>query len=62
LAHYEVQRRHLPLFNRTELVVIEDSGHTMFGENTEKSLEILRRYLAEPRELAIVPKTGNTMP
>jgi proline iminopeptidase len=43
----EVQRQNVGLFANAELAVIEDAGHTMFGERPEASLAVLRRYLAE---------------
>jgi len=43
----DVQRQNLSLFANAELAVVEDAGHTMFGERPEASLAILERYLAE---------------
>jgi len=43
----DIQRQNLGLFSSAELAVIEDAGHTMFGERPEASLAVLRRYLAE---------------
>jgi len=43
----DVQRQNLSLFANAELAVVEDAGHTMFGERPEASLAILQRYLAE---------------
>jgi pimeloyl-ACP methyl ester carboxylesterase len=43
----EVQRQNLGLFANAELAVIDDAGHTMFGERPEASLAVLKRYLAE---------------
>lgn len=43
----EAQRQNMELFSNAELAVIEDAGHTMFGEKPEASLGVLRRYLAE---------------
>ena len=43
----EVQRQNLALFANAELAVINDAGHTMFGERPEASLAVLERYLAE---------------
>jgi proline iminopeptidase len=43
----EAQRQNLELFSNAELAVIQDAGHTMFGEQPEASLAVLRRYLAE---------------
>jgi pimeloyl-ACP methyl ester carboxylesterase len=43
----DVQRQNLALFGSAELAVIEDAGHTMFGERPEASLAVLKRYLAE---------------
>ena len=42
------QRRHMEYFPNAELVIIKDSGHTMFGEQPEKSLELIRKYFREP--------------
>jgi proline iminopeptidase len=44
----EQQRIHLDYYPNAELVVIENAGHTMFGEQPEKSLEIIRKYFDEP--------------
>ena len=41
------QRQNMDLFSNAELAVIQDAGHTMFGEKPEASLSVLRRYLAE---------------
>jgi proline iminopeptidase len=43
----EAQRQNMDLFGHAELAVIEDAGHTLFGERPEASLAVLRRYLAE---------------
>ena len=43
----DVQRQNLALFANAELAVVEDAGHSMFGERPEASLAVLRRYLAE---------------
>jgi proline iminopeptidase len=43
----EAQRQNLELFSNAELAVIKDAGHTMFGEQPEASLAVLRRYLGE---------------
>jgi proline iminopeptidase len=43
----EAQRRNAELFADAELAVIKDAGHTMFGEEPDASLAVLRRYLAE---------------
>jgi proline iminopeptidase len=43
----EAQRQNLELFGNAELAVIKDAGHTMFGEQPEASLAVLRRYLGE---------------
>jgi proline iminopeptidase len=43
----EVQRQNVGLFASAELAVIDDAGHTMFGERPEASLAVLERYLAE---------------
>lgn len=42
-----MQRRHMALFPRTELVIIPGAGHTMFGEKPDESLAAVRRYFAE---------------
>jgi pimeloyl-ACP methyl ester carboxylesterase len=44
----EQQKVHLTYYPNAELVVIEDAGHTMFGEQPEKSPEIIRKYFNEP--------------
>jgi proline iminopeptidase len=41
------QRQNLELFSNAELAVIKDAGHTMFGEQPEATLAVLRRYLGE---------------
>jgi proline iminopeptidase len=43
----EAQRQNIGLFANAELAVIEDAGHSMFGEQPEASLAVLRRYLGE---------------
>lgn len=43
----EAQRENMLLFSNAELAVIKDAGHTMFGEQPEASLAVLRRYLGE---------------
>jgi len=43
----EAQRQNMELFSNAELAVIQGAGHTMFGEEPEQSLAVLRRYLGE---------------
>jgi proline iminopeptidase len=43
----EAQRQNMDLFANAELSVIEYAGHTMFGEQPDASLAVLRRYLGE---------------
>lgn len=43
----EAQRQNMELFSNAELAVIPNAGHTMFGEQPEASLAVLRRYLRE---------------
>jgi proline iminopeptidase len=43
----EAQRQNLEFFSNAELAVIKGAGHTMFGEQPEASLAVLRRYLGE---------------
>jgi proline iminopeptidase len=43
----EYQRAHLAYFPNAGLVVIDNAGHTMFGEQPEESLRIIRKYLHE---------------
>jgi proline iminopeptidase len=43
----QAQRQNMDLFANAELAVIENAGHTMFGEQPEASLAVLRRYLGE---------------
>jgi proline iminopeptidase len=43
----EAQRQNLGLFANAELAVIEDAGHTLFGERPQAALSVLKRYLAE---------------
>jgi len=42
------QQFHIPLFPSSELVIVEGSGHTMFGEKPAESIAVVRRYFAEP--------------
>jgi proline iminopeptidase len=44
----EQQRVYLDYYPDAELVVIEEAGHTMFGERPEKCLEIIRHRFGEP--------------
>jgi proline iminopeptidase len=48
------QRQNLELFSHAELAVIDDAGHTMFGERSEASLTVLRHYLAEDHSAIVV--------
>ena len=41
----DVQRRHMEYFPNARLVVIEDVGHEMFGENPRASIPPVREYL-----------------
>jgi len=41
------QQEQVTLYPDADLVVIEDSGHEMFGENPADSLAAVRAYLAE---------------
>ena len=43
----EYQERQMKLYPNAELVVIEDAGHTMFGEKPRESLEAVRAYFNE---------------
>lgn len=43
----EHQRMQTGLFPDSELKVIQDAGHTMFGEKPEKSMKIIREYFNE---------------
>ncbi len=43
----EHQRTHLQYYPNAELVVIKNAGHTMFGEQPEESLKIIRKYFKE---------------
>lgn len=47
------QRQNLALFANAELQVIDDAGHTMFGERPESSLSVIRRYLAEDHSAVV---------
>lgn len=49
----EAQRQNLDLFAHAELAVIEGAGHTLFAEQTEASLAVLRRYLDEDHSAMI---------
>ena len=44
----EQQRVHLDYYPDAEFVVIEEAGHTMFGEQPEKCMKIIRQYFDEP--------------
>ena len=46
---------HLALFQETELVVIEGAGHLMFGDQPERSMEVIRGYF---EEIQPEPETG----
>jgi proline iminopeptidase len=41
------QRDNLSLFASAELAIIDDAGHTMFGEKPDESLAVVRQYLEE---------------
>lgn len=41
----EHQKKQMKYFPHAHLEVIEDAGHTMFGEQPEQSLKIIREYL-----------------
>jgi proline iminopeptidase len=43
----EAQKQNLALVTNAKLSVIKGAGHTMFGEQPEASLAVLRRYLGE---------------
>lgn len=43
----DAQRQNLKLFGEAELAIIDDAGHTMFGDRLDASLSVLRPYLAE---------------
>ncbi len=43
----QMQRRHMRHFPSAQLVVIQGSGHTMFGEKPEESIAAVRDYLGE---------------
>jgi pimeloyl-ACP methyl ester carboxylesterase len=47
LIGVEHQEKHLQYYPYAELVVVKESGHTMFGEKPEESLRIIRRYFNE---------------
>lgn len=42
------QRKYLDYYPNAELAIIKNAGHTMFGEQPEQSLEIIRKYFNEP--------------
>ena len=52
----EVQRQNLALFSEAELVVIDEAGHTFFGERPAESLMALRSYLAENHSAAMIAR------
>ena len=41
------QKRHAEYYPNAELVVIKNSGHTMFGEQPEECIRLIRQYLNE---------------
>jgi len=43
----EFQQGHMKYFPNAEMHVIEDAGHTMFGEKPGESMEIIDRYFKE---------------
>ncbi len=43
----EFQRDHIKHFPNAEMVVIENAGHTMFGEQPERSMEVIQAYFDE---------------
>ncbi len=43
----DLQRRHTVYYPNAKLVVIKDAGHTMFGEQPEESIRVIRQYLNE---------------
>ncbi len=43
----EFQLDHIKHFPNAEMVVIEDAGHTMFGEKTEVCLRLIEKYFEE---------------
>jgi len=42
----EYQERQMKLYPSAELVVIQDAGHTMFGEKPEECMKIIRAYFS----------------
>jgi proline iminopeptidase len=43
----DMQRRQMELFPKTELVVLPDAGHEIFGKDPSQAIKVLRRYFAE---------------
>ena len=43
----EYQRDHMEFFPAADLVVIENAGHTLFGEKPTESLNVVRKYFEE---------------
>ncbi|NQX82434.1 MAG: alpha/beta hydrolase [Flavobacteriaceae bacterium] len=43
----DFQEEHMSYFNNAEIVVIKGAGHTMFGEKTKESLNVIRKYFDE---------------
>ena len=43
----EYQKGHMKYFNNTDIVVIKNAGHTMFGEQPKESIDAVRRYFDE---------------
>jgi len=51
----EFQEGHMKHFNNAEMIIVKGAGHTMFGEKTEESLSIIRKYFEE-KYLNIITK------
>lgn len=43
----DFQEGHMKHFNSTEMIVVKDAGHTMFGEKPKECLDIIRKYFEE---------------
>ena len=43
----ELQMCHTKYYPNAELVVIKNAGHTMFGEQPEECIRVIRQYLNE---------------
>ena len=43
----EFQKDHIEYFNKTEMVIIKNAGHSMIGEKPQDCLVAIRKYFNE---------------